>query len=172
MPKRGKSCQKLPKASQNVAKTGRKSGFWRSDFIKIWHFEVPVKGNRDLGQLGSDLRHAPWNVYGEGPAKFHGWQFGEKEGLAFSGQDIRFTSRPGQGGGGGATYPICLAWPGEELKITSMGSKPALGPVSVSAVKLLGVDENLKWSPAMRCRSKPPIKTRGLRLRVQGHFHE
>jgi len=82
----------------------------------------------------------PWKVYGEGPAKFNGGQFGEKEGLAFSGQDIRFTARQG------AVYAICLAWPGEEVKIRSLGSKSQISAAPISAVKLLGVDDNLKWS--------------------------
>ena len=32
---RGKFCQILPKAGKNMAKAGRKSGFWRPFFIKI-----------------------------------------------------------------------------------------------------------------------------------------
>lgn len=82
----------------------------------------------------------PWRAYGEGPNRLAAGDFGEKEGQRFTAQDIRFTTRAG------TVYAIALAWPGDELKIKSLGAGSPLAPGKVSGVKLLGVDENLHWT--------------------------
>ena len=84
----------------------------------------------------------PWKVYGEGPNKLKAGYFGEEENQKFTGQDIRFTA------GKGAVYAICLDWPGEEVRIKSLGSKAALVSSNVSAVQLLGIDAKLEWMQA------------------------
>jgi len=82
----------------------------------------------------------PWKVYGEGPNKLKAGYFGEEENKKFTGEDFRFTA------GKGALYAICLDWPGEEVRIKSLGSKSALLAGQVSAVQLLGIDAGLEWS--------------------------
>jgi len=84
----------------------------------------------------------PWKVYGEGPNKLKAGYFGEEENKKFTGEDIRFTA------GKGAVYAICLDWPGEELRIKSLGSQSARAPGRVSAVQLLGIDARLEWTQA------------------------
>jgi alpha-L-fucosidase len=98
----------------------------------------------------------PWKVYGEGPNKLKAGQFGEEEGRRFTGQDIRFTTKDG------ALYAICLAWPGEELAIKSLGSKSGLVPQGVLDVRLLGFDERLEWRLAGEALAvKMPAKKPG-----------
>lgn len=84
----------------------------------------------------------PWKIYGEGPTKLSGGYFGERESQAFTGQDIRFTTRDG------VLYAICLDWPGQDLKIKSLSSKSDSSAGKVSDVRLLGVDERLDWTQA------------------------
>ena len=47
----------------------------------------------------------PWAVYGEGPTEVVGGSFNDTKRQAFTGQDIRFTTKPG------ALYAIALAPP-------------------------------------------------------------
>jgi len=82
----------------------------------------------------------PWKIYGEGPTKFKSGYFSEKTGQAFTAEDIRFTQKDG------ALYAICLAWPAQELKIKALGTRSAVAPGRISAVKLLGTNENLHWA--------------------------
>jgi len=77
-------------------------------------------------------------VYGEGPNRLASGDFGEKEGQRFTAQDIRFTTRPG------AVYAIALDWPGDEIRIKSLGS--AAATKKIAGVRLLGIDENLQWA--------------------------
>jgi len=85
----------------------------------------------------------PWKVSGEGPTQLNAGQFGEKTEPAFTGQDIRFTARPG------AVYAIALAWPEKEINIKSLGSGAGvaggLAASSIEGVELLGSDQKLNF---------------------------
>ncbi|HXY39448.1 MAG TPA: alpha-L-fucosidase [Vicinamibacteria bacterium] len=80
----------------------------------------------------------PWNRFGEGPTEVVGGSFNDTKRTAFTGQDIRFTTR------GGTLYAIALAWPREELTIHALAAGGAGG--RVSDVALLGYDGRLQWS--------------------------
>ena len=38
----------------------------------------------------------PWRVFGEGPTEVRSGQFGEGSAAPFTGEDIRFTTKPGE----------------------------------------------------------------------------
>ena len=82
----------------------------------------------------------PWVVSGEGPTQVSEGQFTDTKRAAYTGQDLRFTTR------GDALYAIALAWPGEKLTIKSLGSSSALWKGEVSEISLLGHDGQLRWS--------------------------
>src|SRR5439155_5482629 len=68
----------------------------------------------------------PWKVVGEGPTQVVGGSFNDTKRQAFTGQDIRFTTK------GSTLYAIALAWPGEQVVIKSLAGKP------IKSVELLG----------------------------------
>lgn len=80
----------------------------------------------------------PWKIYGEGPTRLPSGSFAEKV-QKFTGQDVRFTTRPG------ALYAICLAWPGKELRLTSLGSQSGVTAERIADLRLLGSDQKLAW---------------------------
>ena len=56
-------------------------------------------------------------------------------------------------------YAICLDWPGEEVRIKSLGSKAGVDSGKVSAVQLLGIDAKLEWTQTQdELRVKMPNK--------------
>ena len=59
--------------------------------------------------------------------------------IKYQPEDIRFTVK------GDDLYAICLGWPGEQVKIESLGSRAALLPGEIKNITMLGVDEELKW---------------------------
>jgi alpha-L-fucosidase len=73
-------------------------------------------------------------VYGEGATGVAGGNFNEKK-LRYTAQDIRFTTK------GGNLYAIALGWP-ESGKVTVR----SLGGANAHSIRLLGIDEPLKWS--------------------------
>jgi alpha-L-fucosidase len=81
----------------------------------------------------------PWKVYGEGPTKLAGGQFGEKGEEKFTAQDFRFAAKKN------AVYAICLGWPEKGFEIKSLGLKSGAAPGKVARVELLGSDEKLRW---------------------------
>jgi alpha-L-fucosidase len=82
----------------------------------------------------------PWKVYGEGPTRVKEGMFTDTERSAFTGRDIRFTTR------GETLYAILLAWPGEEAVIRSLSPDLRLYSGEVADVVLLGSEEKLAWS--------------------------
>jgi alpha-L-fucosidase len=81
----------------------------------------------------------PWKVFGEGPTEVSEGAFTDTKCAAFTGEDIRFTTK------GDTLYAIALAWPGERLTIKSLGTAAGLLGGEVSSVELLGHAEPLIW---------------------------
>ncbi|MHC4458510.1 MAG: alpha-L-fucosidase [Planctomycetota bacterium] len=84
----------------------------------------------------------PWHTYGEGPTKIHGGDMGEAEGRPeYTGEDIRFTTK------GNVFYAICLAWPGEQVTIKSLGERTLLskGQGKIKDIRMLGSSVRLEW---------------------------
>jgi alpha-L-fucosidase len=81
----------------------------------------------------------PWKVYGEGPTRVIGGEFKDTIGEAFTGRDIRFTTK------GDTLYAIALAWPKGELVIQSLSANLRLYPEEVGSVQLLGSKEPVEW---------------------------
>jgi alpha-L-fucosidase len=82
----------------------------------------------------------PWKVYGEGPTRPAAGMFSEGQRAPYTGQDIRFTTK-----GANTLYAMCLAWPGQELMIHSLGSNIRLFNGAIEDVQLLGAAAPVKW---------------------------
>ena len=82
----------------------------------------------------------PFKVFGEGPTKVISGSFSDTKRQAFSGQDIRFTTK------GKTLYAIALDWPGEQITVKSLAKSLTLVEGEVKDVRLLGCRDNLKWS--------------------------
>jgi alpha-L-fucosidase len=81
----------------------------------------------------------PWKVFGEGPTQVSEGAFTDTKRAAFTGEDIRFTTK------GDTLYAIALAWPGERLTIKSLGTSAGLLGGEVAGVELLGHAGPLIW---------------------------
>jgi alpha-L-fucosidase len=80
----------------------------------------------------------PWMKYGEGPTEMKSsGMFSEQKEVEYTPQDIRFTCRDD------VLYATCLGWPEQKLVIRSMRR---LYPGEIGSVRMLGVDQKLKWS--------------------------
>jgi alpha-L-fucosidase len=82
----------------------------------------------------------PWTAFGEGPTEVGTGSFTDTKRPAFTGQDIRFTTK------GKALYAICLAWPGESVTVKSWGASSAVHADQIAEVRMLGVPQALSWS--------------------------
>jgi alpha-L-fucosidase len=82
----------------------------------------------------------PWKVFGEGSTTVMEGSFSDTKRTAFTGQDIRFTTK------GDTLYAIALAWPGERLVIKSLGKSMSLWDREISNICLLGHEGQLEWS--------------------------
>lgn len=84
----------------------------------------------------------PWVIFGEGPTKVSNGHHSEGNNEALTADDFRYTVRDGK------LYAISMAWPKEGNKVTIPALKAGTEYINsaVSTVKLLGADENLKWS--------------------------
>ena len=79
----------------------------------------------------------PWKKFGEGPTAVVAGSFEDVKRAAFTGEDIRFTTK------GNVLYAIALAWPGNgKLVVKSLPESAGL----VKRVRLLGYSKKLNWS--------------------------
>jgi len=81
----------------------------------------------------------PWHIFGEGPTKVPTGAFTDTKRQAFTQEDIRFTTK-GDPTEAGTLYATVLAWPEDELVITSLAGQ------TIAGVALLGYDGTLTWS--------------------------
>jgi alpha-L-fucosidase len=82
----------------------------------------------------------PWKIFGEGPTQVPEGQFSDTKRTAFTGEDIRFTSK------GETLYAILLAWPGAQAVIKSLGTSANLLEGSIAHISLLGGPTNLEFT--------------------------
>jgi len=90
------------------------------------------------GEAIYGTRH--WQTFGEGTTPVAAGHMTERDSVAFTAEDIRFTTRPG------ALYAVCLGWPGEEANIKSLGSGSPLRADMIAEVRMLGSRGALAWS--------------------------
>jgi alpha-L-fucosidase len=82
----------------------------------------------------------PWKTFGEGPTQVVEGSFGDTKRKAFTGEDIRFTTKVG------ALYAIDLSWPDNgKLVVKSLAKIPGKTQGDVKRVRLLGHSGNLDW---------------------------
>ncbi len=81
----------------------------------------------------------PWIKYGEGPTLQSGGYFSEDESDAYTGKDIRFTTKEN------AFYIIALGWPDDgQVTAESLYSAAEIG--TIKKASMLGSDEEIEWS--------------------------
>mgnify|MGYP001473400202 FL=1 len=95
-----------------------------------------------LGRNGEAIYGTkPWTVYGEGPTRIVTGTFNDTKRSAFTGSDIRFTSR------GDVLYAIVLGKPdGRRVSIRSLAGDNRLYPGEIGSVALLGSERELQWT--------------------------
>ncbi|HPD29197.1 MAG TPA: alpha-L-fucosidase [Phycisphaerae bacterium] len=82
----------------------------------------------------------PWKVYGEGPTKIIEGSMNDTKRSAFTGLDIRFTTK------GDVLYATVLAWPeGDRVIIRCLARDSSLYRGEISDVKLLGCRDPVVW---------------------------
>jgi alpha-L-fucosidase len=81
----------------------------------------------------------PWKVFGEGPTQVLTGGFTDRKQKAFTGEDIRFTTK------GNALYAIALADPGDKLLVKSCAASAKLLDRKITGVSLLGSKASVKW---------------------------
>ena len=108
--------------------------------------EVVLKGIADWMDVNKEsiIGTRPWKLFGEGPAsegpKGKVGNFNEGKGKAFTGEDVRFTTKDG------ALYMIVLGVPKKDLQIKSLGASAHLLDHPIGNIGLLGNDEKVQWS--------------------------
>ncbi|HEX2905606.1 MAG TPA: alpha-L-fucosidase [Phototrophicaceae bacterium] len=89
------------------------------------------------GEAIHDTR--PWKIFGEGPTQISEGQFTDTQRSAFTGEDIRFTTK------GDTLYATALAWPGNAVTIKTLGRAAGLWSGEIADVQLLGYSGQLTW---------------------------
>jgi len=84
----------------------------------------------------------PWAVFGEGPTDVPEGSFTDTKRQPFTGQDIRFTQKEN------TLYATILAWPGQSIKIRSLGRGSAIPAERINRVSMLGYAGDLAWEQA------------------------
>jgi alpha-L-fucosidase len=83
----------------------------------------------------------PWSVFGEGPTPVVEGSFNDTKRAAFTGEDIRFTTK------GDTLYAVALAWPTSgRLVVRSLARGGENAPSAITSVDLLGSAEKPKWT--------------------------
>ena len=83
--------------------------------------------------------HDPGKSLGKARTQIIEGQFTDTTRSAFTGQDIRFTTK------GNTLYAIALAWPGNSVTIKSLGSAVGLLSKEIDDIQLLGHPGQLAW---------------------------
>lgn len=85
----------------------------------------------------------PWTTFGEGPTPVSDGSFTDTLRAAYTGDDIRFTTR------GDTLYAIALAWPNDhKLTIATLGYGSGTYEREIASVELLGHDGTIEWKRA------------------------
>jgi alpha-L-fucosidase len=82
----------------------------------------------------------PWTVFGEGPTEVVEGSFNDTKRQAFTGQDLRFTTK------GEVLYAIALAGPGRAVTVKALATGAPHAKGRVREVRLLGHDGALEWT--------------------------
>jgi alpha-L-fucosidase len=110
---------------------------------------IPEEEQRILLEIGRWLETngeaiygtRPWAVFGEGPTPVVEGSFNDTKRSAFTGEDIRFTTK------GATLYAIALAWPENgRLVVRSLARNGPHAPSAVRAVDVLGSAERPRWA--------------------------
>jgi len=117
---------------------------------------IPEEAKRCLADIGNWLaingkaifETEPWVSYGEGPTQMdRTGHFSEHQEVAYTPEDIRFTCRDN------VLYATFLGWPGDRAiipfnqdKSSSFTTMKRLYPDEIQSVRMLGVEQELKWS--------------------------
>ena len=98
----------------------------------------------------------PWKIFGEGPASdgapISAQGFNEGKGKPFTAEDVRFTTK------GDTLYAIELGKPTAGVNIKSLGTAAKLLDEKIADVRLLGSDENIRWSQTPEALAIEPLK--------------
>lgn len=108
---------------------------------------IPKEDEQLLRALGAWLKvngeaiygTRPWKVFGEGPTHIESGPFRDTERTAFTGEDIRFTTKPG------SVYAIFLKNGVKGGKIRSMGKDLTLLDGEVKSMEIVGAQAEVKW---------------------------
>jgi alpha-L-fucosidase len=82
----------------------------------------------------------PWKKYGEGPTEITAGSMNESERKPFTSADFRFTSK------GEKLFAFCMGWPEGDFGIASLGTASGLWPRKIEHVRLLGSEEQVRYS--------------------------
>jgi len=109
----------------------------------------------------------PWKIFGEGPTEVLGGGFTDAKPVAFTGEDIRFTTK------GDTLYAIALAWPGEQFIVKALGTSSPLWNGALDSISLLGYNGQLEWSRqesglTVRMPDRKPCE-HAFVLKIKGH---
>ena len=82
----------------------------------------------------------PWEIYGEGPHHFENGEQNRFQRIAYTAEDIRFTTK------GDTLYAILMGWPGRQVTIRSLPDGKNLWFGEIEQLRMLGDSTPLNWS--------------------------